>query len=250
MRSCSRNPQMVKSSSSGDTRRVVDRLLTCSVHSGSALGDTEWAEVSELFSSSYGFYSDKDPSDHAGRRIRLLPSYYRRAYASDTYQIAICREGEKLVAEVVSRACETSRGPAAFVVQLVVDERYRRRGIACNLLRKISGVADFFCLGVVTSNPLTVRALESATSRCVDLKMMMVHEALIRNEILADVDFLEMAQWRISSAESVVDSGFYTDRSSASKVTDVLSARLGTLPEGSEWLAFVFHDQPYVAVVG
>ena len=225
---------------------MINEKLRYLVCSGSGLGDAEWAEVSELFSSSYGFYSEKEPSGRAGRRIRLSPSYYRRAYASDTYLIAICREGEKLVAEAVFRAYETSRGCAAFVVQLVVDERYQRRGIACNLLREISGVADFFCIGVVTSNPLTVRALESATSCRVDLKMMMVHEALIRNEILADVDFLQTARWRISSAESVVDSGFYTDRSSASKVTDVLAARLGTLPEGSEWLAFVFHDQPYV----
>ena len=216
--------------------------LTYSVYPGSALGDADWAELSELFSSAYGFYSVKDPSGRAGRRIRLSPSYYRRVYATDAYQVAVCREGEKLVAEAVFRACEISRGRAAFVTQLVVDEQYRRRGIACNLLRMISRGADFFCLGVVTSNPFTVRALESATSRYVDLKMMMVHEAIIRNEILASVDFLQTAQWRISSAESVIDSGFYTDRTSPSEMTVVLSARLGVLPEGYEWLAFVFHE--------
>ena len=220
----------------------MNKVLTYSVYPGSALGDADWAEVSELFSSSYGFYSAKDPSGRAWRRIRLSPSYYRRVYATDAYRVAVCREGEKLVAEAVFRVYETSQGQAVLVVQLVVDEQYRRRGIASNLLRKISGVADFFCLGVVTSNPFTVRALESATSRRVDLKAMMVHEAVIRNEILASVDFLQTAQWRISAAESVIDSGFYTDRSSASEVTEILSAQLGILPEGYEWLAFVFHE--------
>lgn len=121
---------------------MSEGVLTYSVLSGSALGNAEWDEVSELFSCSYGFYSQQDPAGRAGRRIRLSSNYYRRAYATDDYQVARCRDEGRLVAEAVFRVRNTSRGRAAFVVQLVVDERYRRRGIASTLLHAIWGFSD------------------------------------------------------------------------------------------------------------
>lgn len=223
---------------------VPENVLTYSVRSGSALSDAEWDEVSELFSSSYGFYSPKDPSGRAGRRIRLSPSYYRRAYASDTYQVAFCCDGDDLVAEAVFRVRETSRGRAAFVVQLVVDERYRRRGIASTLLHAIWGFSDFCCWGIVTSNAFTVESLESATFRRISPQAMLSNEAFVRREILSGIGFLETARWTITASETIVDSGFYTDRSSPSEATTALSKRLGALPEGAEWLAIVFREQP------
>ena len=223
---------------------VPENVLTYSVRSGSALSDAEWDEVSELFSSSYGFYSPKDPSGRAGRRIRLSPSYYRRAYASDTYQVAFCRDGDDLVAEAVFRVRETSRGRAAFVVQLVVDERYRRRGIASTLLHARWGFSDFCCWGIVTSNAFTVESLESATFRRISPQAMLANEAFVRREILSGIGFLETARWTITASETMVDSGFYTDRSSPSEATTALSKRLGALPEGAEWLAIVFREQP------
>ena len=223
---------------------MTDEILTYSVRSGSALDGAEWTAVSDLFSSSYGFYSEKDPSGRAGRRIRLSPNYYRRSYANDAYQVAVCHAGEKLVAEAVFRVCDTSRGRAAFVVQLVVDEQYRRRGIAGTLLHAIWGFSDFYCWGIVTSNAFTVESLEGATFRRVCPSSMKENEAFVRSEILSGIGFLDMAKWTVSDTESVIDSGFYTDRSSPSEATAALSARLGVLPEGAEWLAIVFREQP------
>ena len=223
---------------------MTDEILTYSVRSGSALDGAEWTAVSDLFSSSYGFYSEKDPSGRAGRRIRLSPSYYRRSYANDAYQVAVCHAGEKLVAEAVFRVCDTSRGRAAFVVQLVVDEQYRRRGIAGTLLHAIWGFSDFYCWGIVTSNAFTVESLEGATFRRVYPSSMKENEAFVRSEILSGIGFLDMARWTVSDTESVIDSGFYTDRSSPSEATAALSARLGVLPEGAEWLAIIFREQP------
>ena len=219
-------------------------VLTYSVRSGSALGDAEWAEVSTLFSSAYGFYSQKDPSGRAGRRIRLSSSYYRRSYANDAYQVAVCHDGESLVAEAIFRVCDTSRGRAAFVVQLVVDERYRRRGIASTLLHAIWGFSDFYCWGIVTSNAFTVESLEAATFRCACPRVMKDNEAFIRGEILSGIGFLEAAEWNVSAAGSVIDTGFYTDRSAFSAAAAALSVRMGDLPEGMEWLAVVFREQP------
>ncbi len=223
---------------------MADEVLTYSVRSGSALSDADWAEVSELFSSAYGFYSEKDPSGRAGRRIRLSPSYYQRSYASDAYRIAFCRDGSELVAEAVYRECETTRGKAAFVVQLVVDEKYRRRGIASTLLHAIWGFSDFYCWGIVTSNAFTVESLEAATFRRVKPTVICDNAAFVKNEVLADIGFLKTAEWSISPSESVVDSGFYTDRSNQSASTAAVASRLGELPEGCEWLAVVFREQP------
>ena len=214
--------------------------LKYSICSGEVFGDAEWEEVAGLFSSSYGIYSQRDPAGRAGLQIRLSPGYYRRTYASDAYRVAVCREGERLVAEAVLRVCETSRGRAALVVQLVVEEAYRRHGVVSRLLQEIWAGADFCCMGVVTSNAFTIKALERATARRVEPQVMKVNEAFIRREILSGVGFLAGAEWMVSATASVIDSGFYTDRSFPSEATMELSKRLGVLPEGAEWLAVVF----------
>ena len=223
---------------------MAEEVLTYSVRSGSSLCDAEWSEVSELFSSSYGFYSSRDPSGRAGRRIRLSPGYYRRSYATDGFHVAFCRKGRRLVAEAVYRECETSRGRAAFVVQLVVDRDCRRRGIASTLLHAIWGFSNYCCWGIVTSNAFTVESLESATFRRVKPQAIADCADFIRSEVLSGIGFLESAKWSVSASASIVDSGFYTDRSLQTESTDSVSARLGRLPEGSEWLAVVFREQP------
>ena len=214
--------------------------LKYSVRSGAVLGDADWKEVAGLFSSSYGIYSQRDPAGRAGRQIRLSPGYYRRMYASDAYRIVVCREGERLVAEAVLRVCETSRGRAALVVQLVVEGTCRRHGVASRLLQEIWASTDFCCMGVVTSNAFTVKALERATARRVEPLVLKDNEVFIRREILSGISFLAAAEWMVSATASVIDSGFYTDRSFPSEATMELSQRLGVLPEGTEWLAVVF----------
>ena len=54
------------------------------------------------------------------------------------------------------------------------------------------------------------------------------------------IGFLAAAEWMVSATESVIDSGFYTDRSCPTEATMELCKRLGVLPEGSEWLGVVF----------
>ena len=142
------------------------------------------------------------------------------------------------------QSCDTTKGRAAFVGQLVVDERYRRRGIASTLLHAIWGFSDFCCWGIVTSNAFTVESLEAATFRRVRPQAMLDNAEFIRREILAGIGFLEEARWTVAASESVVDSGFYTDRSAPAEAVFALSERLGALPEGAEWLAVVFREQP------
>ena len=219
---------------------MFDEFLKYSICSGAVVGEAEWEDVARLFSASYGIYSQRDPAGRAGRQIRLSSGYYRRTYASDDYRVAVCREGERLVAEAVFRVCETSHGRAALVVQLVVEGAYRRRGVASRLLQEIWACAYFCCMGVVTSNAFTVKALERATARRVEPEVLKDNEVFIRREILSGIGFLAAAEWMVSATETVIDSGFYTDRSFPPAATIELSNRLGVLPEGAEWLAVVF----------
>ena len=74
--------------------------LDFSVIGGDAVSSRQWREVSALFSSAYGFYSERAPQ-RAGERIRLGVGYYERSYATPDYRVAFCRDGEALVAEAI-----------------------------------------------------------------------------------------------------------------------------------------------------
>ena len=216
--------------------------LTFSVRAGDEVSSAEWAEVSSLFSSEYGFYSKAAPQ-RAGERIRLCEGYYRRSYATDGYRVAFCRDGARLVAEAIYLERKTSRGMVALVVQLVVAAEYRRRGVASTLLHSVWGFSDYYAWGIVSSNANTVEALQAATFRRASPTVMAECGVWLRTEVLDGIPFLAKSEWRLSERESVVVTSFFTDRTRASDSTAAVGARLGTLAEGEEWLAVVFRHQ-------
>ena len=221
---------------------VANCRLNFAVVSGAEVDAGCWREMADLFSGSYGFYSENSPV-RSGERIKLGAGYYERSYASDDYRVALCRDGRKLVAQAIYRELATSRGKVAFVVQLVVDEPYRRRGIASTLLHAVWGFSDFCAWGIVTSNAFTVEALESATFRHADAAQIACHSGWLRNEVLAGIPFLANSEWTVSEKASVADTHFFTDRSKPSPYAETVASRLGRLPEGSEWIAVVFREQ-------
>lgn len=200
-------------------------------------------ELSALFSSSYGKWSLRSPFN-PGKRIKLPPSYYLGNYAREPYRIAICRDRGRLVAQAIYIDKLTSRGKVSLVVQLVVDEKYRRQGIATALLHAIWGFSDYYAWGIVTSSPCTVEALEGATFRSCRADVISRRAAFIRKSVLAEIPFLREAKWTHDAWRSQVDSGFYTDRQAKPLARKRVESRLGRLPEGSEWLALAFRDQP------
>lgn len=218
--------------------------LRFSVYSGASVSDAQWHQAADLFSRSYGVYSLSAPDGKAGRSIRLGAGYYRRAYANDEYKVAFCFDGDQLIGQIVYCECATSCGKVAFVVQLVVDADYRRKGVASTLLHAVWGFSDFYAWGIVTSNAFTVEALESATFRRADPKRIAEHADWIRGEVLSRIPFLRDAEWRMSATESCVNTNFFTDRTNATQATLDISNRLGKLAEGEEWLAMTFREQP------
>lgn len=216
--------------------------LTFSVRSGDEVSAAEWAEVSSLFSSEYGVYSETAPQK-AGERIRLGENYYRRSYATDDYRVAFCRDGERLIAEAIYLERKTNRGTVALVVQLVVAADHRRRGVASTLLHAVWGFSDYYAWGIVSSNANTIEALQGATFRKASPSVMKESADWLRAEVLSGISFLSKADWRLSERESVVATSFFTDRTKASDSVAAVRARLGALAEGEEWLAVVFRHQ-------
>ena len=226
--------------------RTVNNGRDClrfEVVSGEKVSDALWREVASLFSAEYGTYSAAEPTGKAGRPIRLGTRYYQASYASSAYRLATCRDGDRLVAEIVYRLFDTDRGRVAFVVQLVVDSSYRRRGIASTLLHAVWGFSDFYAWGIVTSNAFTVESLEGATFRKTSPAVISRERDWLSREIVSKIAFLNAGEWRLNDGETCVNTHFFTDRQDRRTTQGEVPGRLGALAEGEEWLAVVFRDQ-------
>lgn len=215
-----------------------------SVVLGSDLREDDFSELSRVFSDFYGRWSASAPAPYkAGERIRMSASRYRDWYANDAFRVARCYRDEKLVGHAIYLNVTTSRGRVAFVVQLVVDEEHRHRGIAKTLLHAAFGFSDYYAWAIVTSSPCTIAALEAATFRRGNLARMVENADFIRREVFSQVPFLSKVEPEIDVRGSCVNSAFFTDRTTKQPGTDDAIARYGLLPEGYEWLAVVFRDQ-------
>ena len=212
-----------------------------SVFAGEEMAPAQWQAVSRLFSSEYGVYSQSSPV-RAGQRVRLGVGYYQRNYAGGDCRVALCFDGEALIGHAIYRDLATSRGKVALVVQLVVAEAYRRRGIASTLLHAIWGFSDYYAWGIVSSNPFTIEALEAATFRKTDASAVAAHSKWLVAELLPSVDFLKNAKLTLDANNSRAYTGFHVDHG-GQKDSSVIK-RLGSLEEGEEWLAVVFREQP------
>ena len=214
-----------------------------SVITGDKLGEQLARELAGLFSSAYGKWSRRSPLN-AGRNIRLGARYYLENYSGRQYRIATCRDGGRLIAQAVYLERKTPRGDVSLVVQLVVDGKYRRQGVATTLLHAIWGFSDFYAWGIVTSSPCTVEALEAATFRRCDAGRISKNARFVAREVFPSVPFLAKSEWRTDGRSSVVDTRFFTDRTSMPVARRRVEGRLGRIAEGEEWLAFTFRDQP------
>ena len=201
-------------------------------------------ELSDVFSSSYGVWSEAAPAPlHPGARIKMSASRYMADYANPNYKVIVCRSEQRIVGQAVFMESETSKGRVALVVQLVVSEAHRHRGIAKAMMHCIWGFSDYYAWAVVTSSPCTVEAIESATFRRVRPSRIMKDVALFKSEVLPKVPFLASAEWMADESKSIVNTRFWTSRTNILEGRTDVKSRVGNLPEGCEWLAIVFRDQ-------
>ena len=220
-----------------------NKTFTYRVFTGAELNVSLAEELSRVFSTSYGKWSLFSPF-RPGEAIRLSPERFLRAYSSPDFRITVCFCGDQVVGQAVYLDVLTSKGRVAFVVQLVVDKAYRRRGIAKTMLHSIWGFSNYYAYGIVTSSPCTVAALEAATFRRGASERICQDAVFLREEVFSKIDFLRKAEWLVSGGMSVVNTTFWTDRTQIQRERNNFAERYGRLDEGWEWIAVTFRDQP------
>lgn len=205
--------------------------------------DEELQECSELFSTFYGKYS-KESTRRPGEQIRMPASYYRKNYCRENFYVALARLDGVLIGQAFYLRKDYSAqgyGIMTWVLQLVVNSNYRKRGIASTLLRSIWGFSDDYAWGLATTNPCTVKTLESATFRRCKPSIIKKNLKAIRT-IGADISFVKDAECIVTGASSQINTDFYVDNHEFIK-DDNCEKQLGKLRSGYEWLAFTFRDQ-------
>lgn len=209
-----------------------------------SMTDEELQECSQLFSSFYGKYS-KASSKRPGEQIKMPVSYYRKNYCKPNFYVALARLDGLLIGQAFYLRKDYSEqdfGIMTWVLQLVVDKRYRRRGIASTLLRSIWGFSDDYAWGLATTNPCTVKTLESATFRKCKPETILKNLRAIRT-IGADISFVKDAPYNVTRTNSQINTNFFVDNFDFIKNDDTCQRQLGKLKPGYEWLAFTFYDQ-------
>lgn len=204
------------------------------------LSDDEMAECARLFSTSYGKYS-QDSTVRPGEQIRMSPKYYIQNYQGENFYVAMARYKGSLIAHAFYIRKKCKEGMVTWVLQLVVDKDYRKKGIASTLLRSIWGFSDDFAWGLASANPCTVKTLESATFRKCRPAVIQKNLSTIK-EIGKDISFVRSEAFEVTGMSSQINTEFYIDNSEF--IRDYSCEKiLGKLKPGREWLAFTFRKQ-------
>lgn len=220
--------------------KIVFRTKNCS-----QLTNDEILMCSDLFSHHYGIYSKKSPIN-PGKNIKLGPKYYREHFVNN--QKAYCSLAfykNKIVGQAFYILLKTNTGYLSWITQLVVHKRFRNRGIARRLLISVWGFSGDRAWGLATSNPLTVKTLESATFRKVTFTTMQRNISELQ-QIAKEVDFISSRTLDITSENAVVNTEFFVDHKYINqniKKYGIKKWPYKKLEEGYEWLAFTFQGQ-------
>ena len=206
------------------------------------LTEKEIEECSELFSMFYGKYS-AESDFKPGERVKLGPAYYVRNYRKKDFYVAMARNDGKLVGQAFYiRKKYENYGMMTWVLQLVVNKEYRKRGIASTLLRSIWGFSDDYAWGLATANPCTVKTLESATFRKCNPQVIKKHLRSVKM-IGDDTTFVKSTEYYVTDTSSQVNTRFFVDNSEYEIDDNTCDKYLGELKNGYEWLAFTFQCQ-------
>lgn len=211
------------------------------------MSDRDIMDTSRLFSDNYGVWSNTS-TINPGKPIKFSEKRIMHSFVSkpDRY-VAMVFDDEKLIGHAfyMRRTIQKDK-IITWILQLVVDKNYRGRKIGTKLIHSIFGLSDSFAYGLFTSNPMTIKALENATFRHVDMKKINSKLDIIR---AAAYDIFDDMNWIEQYREGIVDTKFQIDHSlinqNIRKVYKNEDFPLPeNLPEGHEWLAFTFKSQP------
>lgn len=203
-------------------------------------------KTAALFSENYGVWSETSRIN-PGKQIRYSPLMIKNNFVDKPDRfIAMVFDDDKLIGHAfyMRRTVQKSK-TITWILQLVVDEKYRGNKIGTKLLHSIFGLSDSYACGLFTANPMTIKALEDATFRHVEISKINKNIDVIQS---AAFDIFDDSGWINSYNNGIVNTSFYVDHSLLStnikkKYENGSFPFDDYLPEGCEWLAFTFKSQ-------
>ena len=211
----------------------------------SQMTDQECFEFSHLFSTNYGRWGQSAPEGKRGKRIRMSPQRYQSLRNMEDMYVSYCHDDGIIIGSCFFLKKRLENGKVCvWITQLVVNSSYRNLGIAKRLLQSAWGFSDYSAWGLATANSITIKALESVTWRKVEPSEIMDHI----DDIRALCDSLPYPTGAISvdANTAFINTSFPIEREKHPDIDRVYIERLGNLPEGQEWLAYTFQNQPII----
>jgi len=216
----------------------------------SKMTEKEINETSKLFSENYGTWSPNH-SSRPNQQIRFSPKMIRENFVDKPDRsVALAYDGDQLVGHVFYLRRKGPRSTyITWMLQLVVKKEYRGNHIGTKMMQSIWGLSDSYACGLYTSNPMTIRALEEATMRPINVKLITKHFEKLRD---VAYDVMDSTEWLDTYKDGIVNTSFPTNHEDLSSriersYRDRRFPLNKNLPEGHEWFAFTFRSQkPFV----
>lgn len=206
------------------------------------MSEEELTECATLFSTAYGRYS-MNSTRKPGNQITMSPAFFEKRYNRKDAYVAMCRYRKRLVGQAIYiRYKIKDKGTMTWVMQLVVNSRYRNQGIGSDLLHAIWGFSDDFAWGLATTNPCTVKALERATFRRCNPTVIKDNLEYIK-QLAKIIDFVPSDEYVVDDNTSMANTDFFVDNHEFINEASMKDWKLGNLEPGYEWLAFTFREQ-------
>ena len=211
----------------------------------------EIESCSGIFSENYGKWSNAAPAGRAGQPVRLSPDMIRSMFvASPDRYVALVYDGDRHIGQVFYLRRPSPWHPGrniTFVLQLVIDRDYRGKRLGLSLLQSVFGLSDDDAWGIFSSNPLTIRALEDATFRHVNVDLVGKKIADGLQETLSDV--LPNSAWLASYRRGCVNTDYPVEHGENERKIKKAYPNGGfpfadsPLQDKDEWLAITFRSQ-------
>jgi GNAT superfamily N-acetyltransferase len=202
------------------------------------------AQCRNLFNSQYGIWGPQGPKP--GFPVTMTKEALRRTFLSGNgtfLVLAIDEDRNVLAGHAFARRLPLTgafRGNALWITQLVVNSTYRNRGIGAHLISTALDNKDV-CVGLVSSHPYAVRALEKACRRTVGIEFAASYGQHVLDS--SGVAYLEGRTAVVTGGCCKISTDFYVDHTEVNAIIAGLIAGsgwcLGTIEDGEEFLAVV-----------
>lgn len=214
-----------------------------------AADDPIMQECADLFSAHYGVWGQAGPQP--GKPVKRSAKHVAALLDHPAAHLATARHKGQLIGYAAAMRLQLDDGRlVAWVNQLVVHGAFRQSRAATHLLYSIWHFSDIYACGLVTANPLAVRALETATRRTCKASLVSSRAPELLPALSEASGYIPPALATNQDGRPVprVNTQFYVSRDDmpALRKRAARSDRPWALEEigpGQEWVAVTFGDQ-------